>query len=77
MEKITFTFSSFTYANKARKLLLRAKIDATPTKLGPEESGNGCAHGLSVSHNDYYSAIKVLIENGIEYGVVKGRYDIS
>lgn len=77
MEKIIFTFSSFTYANKARRLLLRSAINASPTKLGPSESAGGCAHGLSVSYKDYYSAVKLFIENGIAYGIVKDRYDIS
>jgi hypothetical protein len=77
LEKIIFTFSSFTYANKARRLLLRSAINAAPTKLGPSESVGGCAHGLSVSYKDYDSAVKPFIENGIAYGIVKDRYDIS
>lgn len=71
MEEIIFTFPSFTYANKARRLLQRAELTASPIKLGPIESGNGCAHGLSIPHRDYYSAVRLLLENRIEYGVYR------
>ena len=71
MEEIIFTFPSFTYANKARRRLHRAELSAIPVKLGPSESGSGCAHGLGISRADYYSAVKLFLENQIEYGVSK------
>ena len=71
MEESIFIFPSFTYANKARKLLGRANIQSRPIKLGPRESGGDCAHGLSVLHKNYYAAVKIFLENGIEYSVSK------
>lgn len=71
MEEIIFTFPSFTYANKAKKVLLKSGISTVPTKLGPEKSSIGCVHGLAVSRSDYYSAVRIFLENKIEYGLEK------
>ena len=71
MDEIIFAFPSFTYANKARRLLQKAKLAATPIKLGPMESSNGCAYGLAISRESYYTAVNLFIENEIEYSVLK------
>ena len=79
MEEIIFTFPSFTYANKARRLLQRTKISANLIKLGPSENGSGCTYGLSIRREDHFAVVGLFMENNIDYGVIKSirHYDLS
>ena len=67
MEK-SFVFASMTYANKAKRLLLRANIQSKLIKLTAEDDG-GCIHGISVLDTDYYDSVRIFRENGLEYKV--------
>ena len=64
------TVGSVTYALKLQKILLRAGLRSKLVKVGDGDS-RGCTHGLEIDNNDYYSAIRIMRENGIEYSVYK------
>ena len=67
--KTVISIGSFTYAQKARRLLSRVGIAAEPTKLDGAKTKTGCTHGIEISGEDFYSAITVLKENGIAYSL--------
>ncbi len=70
LNDVRFTFASFTYANKAKKLLARANVYSKLIKLGTQETGTGCTHGLSVSGENYYRAVEILRSNNVNYRVI-------
>ena len=74
MEK-SFVFSSMTYANKAKRLLLRANIQSKLIKLTADDDG-GCVHGVSVSEIDYYDSVRIFREAGLEYKVYGMKYGL-
>lgn len=61
-----FIFASFTYAAKAKKLLLRTGIAARQKKISLEE---GCQHSVAVARSDFFKAVRVLREGGVDYTV--------
>ena len=71
MEKTVISIGSFTYAQKARRLLSRVGIEATLVKHDGIETKAGCTHGIEIDGEDFYSAITVLKENGIAYSLYK------
>lgn len=71
MEEIIFAFDSITYANKAKKLLLRVGITTKLTKISSKSSSEGCVFGISIKREDYYSAVRILREADIRYAVRK------
>ena len=68
MNNTIITFSSITYALKARKLLLRADIRSKLVKT-ESKSSEGCTHGLEISEHQLYGAAAVLRDNGIGYEI--------
>ena len=52
---------------KIRRMLLRAGIKSKLVKVVK----NGCVHGLEIDRAEFYNAIKVMMENGINYSVYK------
>ncbi len=69
MGDVHFTFASFTYANKAKKALARANVHSSLIKLSADVSNSGCTHGLSLAREDFYTAVTILREQGINYRV--------
>ncbi|MBR3806629.1 MAG: DUF3343 domain-containing protein [Clostridia bacterium] len=69
MNEVIFTFDSVTYANKAKKILSRAGVQSKLIKLSDSNESGGCIHGLSVSKEGYYTAVKALREIGVSYRV--------
>ncbi len=69
MDKSIFTFSTVTYAIKARKLLAKADINAHVVRMDGTAEGAGCVHGLEVDRADYFKVLLILKENGISYTV--------
>lgn len=69
LDKSIFTFSTVTYAIKARKLLLRAGINARVVRTDGSAEGARCVHGLEVDRTDYFRVLLILKENGISYSV--------
>ena len=76
MNKTIVTVQSVTYAMKARKLLLRYKIQSKLIKTESQDSGTGCKHGLEISNKDYFEAVKILGENGVKFSVPPSKIDI-
>ena len=70
MSNTIVTVGSVTYAIKLQKHLLRAGIRSKLVKVGDSMS-RGCTHGLEIDNNDFYSAVKIMRESGIEYHVYK------
>ena len=52
---------------KLRRMLLRAGIKSKLVKVVK----NGCVHGIEIDRSDFYNAIIVMKENGINYSVYK------
>lgn len=73
MKKITVTVGSVTYAIKLRKLLLREGIASRLVKVDNTEDKTGCSHGVEISGEDFYKAVVIMRENGIDYSVYKSR----
>ncbi len=66
MNKVVINVGAMTYAIKLRKMLLRAGVESRQVKsLGVE----GCSHGVEIQYHDFYSAIAILKESGIEYSI--------
>ncbi len=70
MNGVRFTFASFTYASKARKLLSRGNIKSKLIKLGAKETATGCTHGLVIERTDFYAAVGILRKEKIGYKVL-------
>ena len=58
---------SVTIAMKLRRILLREGIKSKLVKVVQ----NGCTHGIEIYRADFYNAIVVMKENGINYSVYK------
>ena len=69
MNKTTITVDSITYAIKLKKLLNRKGIESELTKVSRKEN-QGCTHGVIIERNDLFSAISIMREKGIDYGVI-------
>ena len=66
MDEMLFVFASFTYAAKAKKLLLRMGIAASQKKISRED---GCQHAVAVPRSDFFKAVRTLREGGVDYTV--------
>ena len=73
MNSTIVTVGTITYALKAKKLLSRAGIRSKLVKVESGATQNGCTHGIEISAKDFYHAVLVLKENGINYSVYSGR----
>ena len=70
---IILTVPTVTVGLKGKKALASQGIKASVIKIDGTESKNGCQHGLEFKEKDFYTAISILREKGIEYGVYKSR----
>ena len=52
---------------KLRRLLVRSGIKSKLVKV----VNNGCLHGVEINSIDFYNAIMIIREHGIEYSVYK------
>ena len=73
LKSIIVTVGTVTYAIKLRRLLLRAGIRSKLVKVDSTDS-SGCTHGVQIAEGDYYSAVVVMQNGGIQYKVFDGRY---
>ena len=73
MNTATITVGSVTYALKVKKSLEREGIRATLVKVDSSKSKNGCTYGIKISNNNFYDAISVLRNYGIEYSVYNDK----
>lgn len=69
MNKTTITVGSVTYAIKLRKLLIKAGIGSRLVKVDNTSLNKGCSHGVEILDSDFYQAIVIMKDNGIEYSV--------
>ena len=67
MKKTLITVGSVTYAQKARKILLRNGIESKLTKTDKEMLSRGCAYAVEINASDTYEAIRLLRENSIDF----------
>ena len=67
------TVKTLTLGLKARKSLSAQGIKSRLIKIDYSKSESGCQYGIELSSIRYYDAIRVLRENGIEYGVYKEK----
>ena len=65
----TLTVGSVTYAIKVRKLLERAGVKAKLVKVDSSKSKSGCTYGIQLSNENFYDAVSILKNNGINYSV--------
>ena len=73
MDNSIITLGSVTYAMKARRLLIREGIRSRPVKVLPENTDNGCTHGLVIASARFFDAVVVLKKHDIPYSVYRGR----
>ena len=66
MNKVIIYVGAMTYAIKLRKMLARAGIESRQVK---SLEGDGCTHGVEIMHRDFYGAIVILKDNGMEYTI--------
>ena len=66
MKKVIIYVGAMTYAIKLRKKLTRAGIKTWQIK---SLDGEGCSHGVEIMYPDYYSAIAILKDSGMDYRV--------
>ena len=66
MNKVIIYVGAMTYAIKLRKMLVRAGIESRQVK---SLDGDGCTHGVEIMYRDFYGAIAILRESGMEYKV--------
>ncbi len=69
MESTIVTVGAVTYAIKVRKLLAREGVRSKLVKIERPGSKNGCTHGVEIDDNDFYRAVVIMKENGINYSV--------
>ncbi len=69
MNKTTFSLGSVTYAMKAKRMLMEMKIHSKLVKLDTGTSKMGCIYGLTISSNDYQTAVMGLKKLGIAFTV--------
>lgn len=58
---------------KARRLLIREGIRSRLVKVLPENTDNGCTHGLVIASARFFDAVVVLKKHDIPYSVYRGR----
>ena len=73
MDNSIITLGSVTYAMKARRLLIREGIRSRLVKVLPENTDNGCTHGLVIASARFFDAVVVLKKHDIPYSVYRGR----
>ncbi|MBR5144827.1 MAG: hypothetical protein IKW53_07235 [Clostridia bacterium] len=66
MNKVIIYVGTMTYAIKLRKMLARAGIESRQVK---SLDNDGCTHGVEIIYRDFYGAIAILRESGMEYRV--------
>ena len=69
----TVTVKTITIGLKGKKALAAQGIKSELVKIDFTQTENGCQYGLKFNEHDYYNVISILKEQGIEYGVYKGR----
>lgn len=74
MDNSIITLGSVTYAMKARRLLIREGIRARLVKVLPENTDNGCTHGLVIASARFFDAVVILKKHDIPYSVYRGGY---
>lgn len=73
MRSNTVTVKTITIGLKGKKALANQGIKSSLVKIDFTQTENGCQYGLKFNERDYYDVISILKEQGIEYGVYKGR----
>ena len=76
MNKTIITVGSVTYAIKLRKLLAREGIESELVKISANDFG-GCTHGVKINKANYFNAVGILREKGIEYSVYCSTFSIE
>ena len=72
MDNTIITLGSVTYAMKARRLLLREGIRSRLVKVLPENTDNGCTHGLVIASARFFDAVVALKAGEIPYSIYRG-----
>ena len=73
MKRIVITFSSITYATKARRLLSTIDISSRLVKVDLSQSKDGCTYGIEIAYNSFLPVIETLRANRIPYSVLKSE----
>ena len=67
--KTIVTVGSVTYAMKVKKKLSKQGITVKVIKVDPSKTEKGCAYGIEVGDNDFYTVLSAVREEGIGYSV--------
>jgi hypothetical protein len=71
LNKIILSFSSITFAQKAKRILGGEGISSELLKIDTERTSSGCTYGLQIENKSYLNAIGILRARGIPYSTVK------
>jgi hypothetical protein len=71
LNKLSLSFASITFAQKARRILNGNGVFAELIKFDAQKSSTGCTYGLKIDHKNYLNAIGLLKEHGIPYSTLK------
>lgn len=73
MKSSIITVKTMTIGLKAKKLLSSHGVKAVLIKIDHTSSETGCSYGLELPDKDFYNAIALLRDHGIEYGVYRQK----
>ena len=73
MNTTTITVGSVTYAIKIKKFLERNGINSMLVKIDSSKSEKGCTYGINIRTAQFYDAVALLKNNGIEYSVFMAK----
>lgn len=72
MRNVILTLETVTYSIKSKKLLSNSGIVSKVVKIHPNQNNKSCTYGIEIKHNDFYGAVAILRNNGINYTVYSG-----
>ena len=73
LKRSIVTVNTITIGMKGKKVLSKNGIKSNLVKIDSSKNQLGCQYGLEFDGNDFYNAVSILRENGIQYGVYEEK----
>ena len=73
LNKVIITVGTVTFAVKCKRMLQRSGIKVKLVKVDPDITVGGCSYGLEILENDFFTVVRELKSNGINYRIYKGN----
>ena len=65
-----FALKSNTYAQKAKRILLKYNISSEIVRLEPFRTKNGCSYGIKIFNENLYNVQSIFNQNSIQYSEI-------